>query len=221
MGDQRTADRAQIRRDGAIEKKAQHVLKCALAAFSEHGYRNASTNQIIKEAETSKGILFHYFGSKKQLFLTVLDECLDVFEQYLENEIKELPPDVLSRYLTLATAKVKMFMEYPMIYRLVSDAFRDVPEELQEEIAKRQQRVQARYASYFLKDADYSAFSPEFEREKVVQLVYSVLDLLTHQYMEQFKHLPDRGLSQLPEIIRAFEAYMNMLKKGIYKTNKR
>lgn len=146
---------------------------------------------------------------------------MDFYDQYLDSEIKELPPDVLARYLTLSKAKVKMFMEYPEIYKLVSDVFRDVPEELREEIAIRQQHLQTRYVTSFLKDADYSAFAPNFEREKIVRLVFSVLDLLTHQYMEQFKSLPDRGLSQLPEVIRSFEQYMDMLKNGIYKNEYR
>ncbi|MBD2862285.1 TetR/AcrR family transcriptional regulator [Paenibacillus sp. IB182363] len=204
-----------------IEAKEQLVLKCALAEFSEHGYRNASTNRIVKAADTSKGILFHYFGSKKQLMLTVLDQSLDVFDQYLENEMKELPPELLARYLALSKAKVKMFMEFPMIYKLVSDVFREVPEELGEEIVIRQRRMQERYAATFLEDADYSAFSPEFEREKVVQLIHSVLDQLTHRFMEQFKHAPDRGLSELPNIIREFEEHTDMLKKGIYKNDSR
>ncbi|MEF3312105.1 hypothetical protein PV433_24795 [Paenibacillus sp. GYB004] len=153
--------------------------------------------------------------------LTVLDQSLDVFDQYLENEMKELPQELLTRYLALSKAKVKMFMEYPMIYKLVSDVFRDVPEELGEEIVIRQRRMQARYAATFLEDADYSAFSSEFKREKVVQLIHSVLDQLTHRFMEQFKHAPDRGLSELPNIIREFEEYTDMLKKGIYKNDSR
>lgn len=73
-------------------------------------------------------------------------------------------------------------------------------------MAKRQLRLQERYASSFLIDADCSALSPDFEQEKMVQLVFSVLDPVTRQHMEQFKPLPDRGLSRLPEVVRAFEA---------------
>lgn len=161
--------------------------------------------------------MFHYYGSKKKLFLAVLDHALDMFDRYLEKETAELPPDVLDRYLRVSAAKAKMFMEYPLLYKLVSGVFRDTPDELREEIAERQRRMQARYETYFLQGIDDSRFTPGFDQGRMLQLVHMVLDQLTHRYLEAFKPLPDRGLSRLPEVVQGFEEHLAILKAGIYK----
>ena len=48
--------------------KQKRVLAAALEVFSREGYLRANTNEIAALAEISKGLLFHYFGSKKNLY---------------------------------------------------------------------------------------------------------------------------------------------------------
>lgn len=57
------------------------ILKSALKEFSKLGYNNASTNKIAKLAGVSKGSLFNYFRSKKNLFEEVLNYSIDLFEK--------------------------------------------------------------------------------------------------------------------------------------------
>jgi AcrR family transcriptional regulator len=49
------------------EEKQRTILDAALTEFSERGYHKANTNTICEKAGISKGLLFHYFGSKKAL----------------------------------------------------------------------------------------------------------------------------------------------------------
>lgn len=53
-------------------EKKKRILIAALKEFSEKGYEQASTNSIVKEAGISKGILFHYFKTKRDLYLYVV-----------------------------------------------------------------------------------------------------------------------------------------------------
>lgn len=54
------------------EEKQKQILDCALNEFAEQGYDLASTNQIVKEAGISKGVLFKYFTSKEELFYYII-----------------------------------------------------------------------------------------------------------------------------------------------------
>ena len=38
-----------------------------------------ATNEIVKEADISKGLLFHYFKNKKGLFLYLYDYCIELY----------------------------------------------------------------------------------------------------------------------------------------------
>ena len=45
------------------------IINGAMKCFSIHGYEKASMADIAKEAGVSKALLFHYFETKKKLFL--------------------------------------------------------------------------------------------------------------------------------------------------------
>ena len=55
------------------KEKQDRMINAALKVFSLNGYRHASTDDIVQEAEISKGLLFHYFGSKAGLFAFVYE----------------------------------------------------------------------------------------------------------------------------------------------------
>ena len=47
--------------------KYERILNVALQLFKEKGYHGTSTAAIAKEANISKGLLYHYFSSKEDL----------------------------------------------------------------------------------------------------------------------------------------------------------
>lgn len=49
--------------------REQQMLDAAISIFAEHGYRSTSMDAIAKAADTSKPMLYLYFGSKEELFL--------------------------------------------------------------------------------------------------------------------------------------------------------
>src|SRR5665811_373431 len=49
------------------KKKRDRIINSAIEEFSLYPYEKASTNNIVKNAGISKGLLFHYFGNKKDL----------------------------------------------------------------------------------------------------------------------------------------------------------
>ena len=50
------------------EEKRRRIVNAAMEAFGKNEYKRASTDDIAARAGISKGLLFHYFGSKKELY---------------------------------------------------------------------------------------------------------------------------------------------------------
>ena len=46
------------------KSKQDNMINGSLKVFAAGGFRHASTDEIVAEAEVSKGLLFHYFYSK-------------------------------------------------------------------------------------------------------------------------------------------------------------
>jgi AcrR family transcriptional regulator len=52
------------------------LLRAAGRVFTKHGYHQATLEAVAAEAGVSKGALYHYFPSKEQLFLALLEDRL-------------------------------------------------------------------------------------------------------------------------------------------------
>ena len=53
------------------------LLEAALALFAERGYEQTSLDQVAAAAGFTKGAVYSNFGSKDELFLTLMDQQID------------------------------------------------------------------------------------------------------------------------------------------------
>jgi AcrR family transcriptional regulator len=54
--------------------RREEILTVAVRLFAHNGYRGTSLREIARECGLSVAGLFHYFGSKEELFVAVLDK---------------------------------------------------------------------------------------------------------------------------------------------------
>ncbi|MEU8798437.1 TetR/AcrR family transcriptional regulator [Spirillospora sp. NPDC048819] len=64
-------------RKGPDERREQ-ILKCARALFRERPYGSVSNTEIAAAAGVSRGLLNHYFGTKRDLYLAAVAQMLAV-----------------------------------------------------------------------------------------------------------------------------------------------
>lgn len=69
-----TPDATPPRRDPA--RTRARLLQAAIAEFSEQGFHGARTDSIARRAGTNIRMLYHYYGSKDDLYVAVLEEVL-------------------------------------------------------------------------------------------------------------------------------------------------
>lgn len=54
------------------DERRRQILACARRLFSERNYTAVSTSEIAREAGVARGLLHHYFGTKRNLYLEVV-----------------------------------------------------------------------------------------------------------------------------------------------------
>jgi AcrR family transcriptional regulator len=54
------------------DERRRQILQCARRLFSERNYATVSTSEIAREAGVARGLLHHYFGTKRDLYLEVI-----------------------------------------------------------------------------------------------------------------------------------------------------
>lgn len=60
-----------------LEERERVILDAAARLFACHGFHASSTRRIAAAAGVSEGTVFHYFGSKNELMLAILDRFYD------------------------------------------------------------------------------------------------------------------------------------------------
>lgn len=63
----------------------QKIIDSAFAEFSEKTYGEASLNTICSAGGISKGIIYHYFHDKDELYLACVKVCFDALTRYLDD----------------------------------------------------------------------------------------------------------------------------------------
>ncbi len=58
------------------DERRRQILSCARQLFSERNYASVSTSEIAKQAGVARGLLHHYFGTKRDLYLEVVRELV-------------------------------------------------------------------------------------------------------------------------------------------------
>ena len=74
----------------SAEERREAVLDAALVEFAEHGLHGASTETIAAKAGISQPYVFRLFGTKKELFVAIVNRCfretLDLFQRAAEGK---------------------------------------------------------------------------------------------------------------------------------------
>ena len=61
------------RRRERLQERERGILDAATRLFASHGFHATSTRRVAAAAGVSEGTVFHYFGSKTDLMLAILD----------------------------------------------------------------------------------------------------------------------------------------------------
>ncbi|GMV36683.1 MAG: putative transcriptional regulator, TetR family protein [Fimbriimonadales bacterium] len=75
----------------------QAILEAALALMSEKGFTNTSMDDILNSSGVKKGSLYHFFASKTELGLAVLDLYWERATIWLDDQLASLPGGPLER----------------------------------------------------------------------------------------------------------------------------
>lgn len=104
------------KRSQAVSAKKQAILAAALETFSQFGIHGTRLEQVAELAGVSKTNLLYYFPSKEALYVSVLQQILNIWLAPLKAFREELTPLVaIQQYIRL---KLEVSRDYPQASRL-------------------------------------------------------------------------------------------------------
>lgn len=164
----------------------ERILNVATEEFANLGYSSTSTNAICRKSEVSKGLLYHYYNSKKEMYLTIVKNTIEDFKANVTINIEgnKAGIDYISEYFN---CKFNFFGRNPLSSKIiamlaVNDEFKEV-KELFEEF----QNYNNSIIYEILRNID---FNPKFQREKAFELIIMMGEKLEEIHMRDIEIKP-------------------------------
>ncbi len=91
-----------------IETK-KRLIECARKLFKEKGFNRTTVDDIIKEANSSKGSFYTHFKSKEELLFNMVPLINEIYDSFLEMDFKT----------SNSIEKISIFIEY--VFKTMTD----------------------------------------------------------------------------------------------------
>lgn len=196
----------------------QQILQAAFEEFADKGYRQASTNLIVKTAGIPKGTLFYFFGSKKNLFLYLIDIAIDNYVSFVNDDKSVIPNELFERLMHREQVKLRFAAAYPLQFRFFSKVFLDIPDAIKEEMTDRFKAYSAASAEDLSAGIDHSRFRDGIDEAQAIQMIHLLLEGIFARYAPLMKAAKGGEFDALIKKISAeCRRYFEMIKSGIYR----
>ncbi|MEG0640118.1 MAG: TetR/AcrR family transcriptional regulator [Clostridia bacterium] len=110
-----------MKRDEKNLLSRRKILDSAFEEFGEQGYGRSSVNTLCTSGNISKGILYHYFQDKDELYLACAQELFDSLTAYLTKALDEKNPVGSAKLECYFNARLCFFHEHPTYHKLFCD----------------------------------------------------------------------------------------------------
>lgn len=136
-----------MKRDEKNLQTRRRIIDSALQEFGQKSYGEASLNTICGSGNISKGIIYHYFQDKEELYLICVRECFDVLTDYLSGAVSLAHKPVEEALAGYFDARITFFGEHPLYLGIFCSAVMNPPAHLSAEIEEATADFQAQAVS--------------------------------------------------------------------------
>lgn len=199
------------------KQKKENIINNALNEFAEKGYEKASTNSIVKKAGISKGILFHYFKTKRDLYRYVILYSMDILYNKMIKMMKLKSTDYFERMLEVSAIKMQVQYENPKIYSIVINVFKSNQEDMKKEIFDRYMPLINEYYKILNDGLDMTKFKEGIDINKLNQLTTWIGEGLLDKHISNISDKVE-DMSKVRKLLEdEFMSYVEIIKCGAYK----
>jgi len=198
--------------------KQERIINAAMKEFTA-GYKNALTDNIVKEAEISKGLIFHYFGTKEGLYYFLIDYAIDVIQKEFVDKIHIVHSDVLENIWQISLLKGELSLRYPALFDFVANAYLDITAPGDNKLLSRQGESQAHLMSQIFACTDTSLFKDDIDPQMAIRIILWTIEGYTQSIV---KATSKKGLGSSPRehyehYLKEFDQIIQTLRKCFYK----
>ncbi|MFD2130926.1 TetR/AcrR family transcriptional regulator [Pseudogracilibacillus auburnensis] len=198
-------------------KRKDVIVNAALKEFAVKGFDDASTNVIAKESGMSKGLMFHYVNSKKDLFLFLYDYCTDMMNKEYLDLMNFNEQDIFEKLRQSYLLQIELLQKHPWIFEFIKIMTATTKsEEINQELEARGNEEQLICHKTMFNRIDESKFREGLDVERGKQFIFWLNIGFTNQILEKIRNSKMTDLDY-NNILTELDGYLNELRKIFYK----
>lgn len=151
-------------------EKQDRMINGALETFAKNGYKHATTDDMVKAVGVSKGLWFHYFGSKEGIYVFTYDYSVKYMLLELSAMVNEGGTDYFEVLRQIEQTKARVGKSYPYMSEFLKAAER----ERDEEIIKKTQdarRIYHERIDSLIKGTEIANISDRARRDRIRKML--------------------------------------------------
>jgi len=190
-------------------EKRDKIINSALEEFSRNGYRKTAVDDIVQKAGVSKGLVFHYFGNKKNLFLSLYKNCTDIMITEINQKLDLSDTDLFNRLSKINQIKMGIMKQHPYLYKFLVACLLETDPEIKTAINRLNSTTLENSPADTLVNIDCSKFKEGVDLQLAIKLIMWVSEGLSNE-------IAAKGKFDLDEMLETSNKIMALLKSSLY-----
>jgi TetR/AcrR family transcriptional regulator len=192
-------------------EKQNIMIDAALTCFGTNGYKKTFVSDIAAAAGISKALVFHYFGTKKALYLYLIDLCTHLIMNEINAKFDQTVTDFFARIELATSIEITVMKKHPAILSFLDSVYFENDDEVKADIKAilANGEGESLRSKIAFEGTDTSKFKDDIDPK----LVMRILTLLTDGYLCK---MPKTGID-LDALCQEFAEYIDLFKRNFYK----
>lgn len=195
----------------ALPREKQNlILDAAMSLFGAVGYKKASVADIAAASGISKAMVFYYFGSKKTLYLYLIEIAGNTLKSTINKRLDPAVTDFFEKIRVMTEIKMSALREYPGIFSFLTSMYYETDKAVCDEIKQVISNGESFASESVITDADTFKF-----KEGVDPLL--VFEILTNYAEGYITKVSLYSAQDIDRLINRFYQCIDLMKNNLYK----
>ena len=199
------------------KKSKEKILQAAITEFSASGYDKVTMENICTRHGISKGMMYHYYSGKDDLFLLCVQNMYQMMQQYLEENMAELEKkDALHALKEFWMLRESFFGEHPPFKNIFENALLRTPPHLFEKIEEIRGPIEALNRQFLHRTIGKIELRENPKKENV-SIYLEAMESVFWKLAEQYRR--EQRISDVHSLMEAAGELWDMVLLGVVRQN--
>lgn len=199
------------------KKSKEKILQAAITEFSASGYDKVTMENICTRHGISKGMMYHYYSGKDDLFLLCVQNMYQMMQQYLEENMVELEKkDALHALKEFWMLRESFFGEHPPFKNIFENALLRTPPHLFEKIEEIRGPIEALNRQFLHRTIGKIELRENLKKENV-SIYLEAMESVFWKLVEQYRR--EQRISDVHSLMEAAGELWDMVLLGVVRQN--